>query len=207
VAVDLSTYDGLLAAAADWLNRADLTEQLPGFVRLAEAAFNRELRVRDMMVRAHTTSNAEIVELPLDFLETYSLVIEPAGAQPFLRYMGEQESNQIKAANVTGSVFGYTLVNGAFELVPAPPGDVQLRLVYYATIPCLGTTVPTNWLLKKSPDLYLASTLLQAAPYLNDAARLQTWAALRSAHMEAMRLESEASLRPRAGMVAKARSF
>ena len=160
-----------------------------------------------MMVCASATSDAEIVALPADFLEPYSLVIEPGGSNPLLRYMSEKETNELKAAKVTGNVFGYTLIDNAFELVPAPNGDVDLRLVYYARIPALSTAAPTNWLLTKSPDLYLYSTLLQSAPYLNDAARLQTWASMRASLMEAMRLESEAALRPRSGFAARAKSF
>lgn len=204
---DFSTYDGLLAAVADWLNRADLTLQLPAFVALAEAGFNRDLRVRDMMVRAHATSDQENVELPADYLETYSLAIEPSGSQPPLRYMGETETNLLKANRATGAVTGYTLINGGLELVPAPPGDVELRLVYYARIPALGALTPSNWLLVKSPDLYLYGALLQSAPYLNDTARLSTWSSMRTALMEAVRLESEASMRPRSGMTARAPSF
>jgi hypothetical protein len=206
-AINLTTYSGLTAAVADWLNRADLTDQIPGFVALAEAGFNRELRVRDMLVRAHATSDAEMVPLPADFLEHYSLVIEPGGSNSMLRYMSEKETNELKANRVTGSVSGYTLSDNAFELVPAPSGDVLLRLVYYARVPALSATAPSNWLLAKAPDLYLYGALLQAAPYLNDVARLETWATMRSALMEALRMESEAAMRPRAGMLARARSF
>lgn len=213
----IASWDDLCAATADWLNRADLTAQIPAFIALAEATFNRDLRVRDMMVPANTTSNLELVQLPSDWLETYSLVIVP-GAPPSpqnfqpaaLRYMSEAESNDAKARAYGSSVgfpYGYTIIGNAIELVLAPADDVDLRMVYYQRIPSLGPGQESNWLLAKSPDLYLYSTLLQAAPYLKDDDRLQTWSAVKAALTEGIRLESERSLRPTSGMTARAKAF
>ena len=206
-AVQITNYGELLAAAADWLNRADLADQMPSFVMMATVQFNREFRFRDMMVRAEATSADEFVELPSDWLEHYSLVLASGG--PPLRYVSEKESNEIKGSvnGMSGPVGAYTLIGNAIELIPAPGDDVDLKMVYYQRIPNLSDTAPTNWLLTKSPDLYLFSTLLQAAPYLKDDQRLQTWAQLRTAVAETMRMESEASLRPRSQLTARARAF
>lgn len=204
-AVEILDYDDLLQAAADWLNRADLTDQVPAFVRFAEAQFNRELRVRDMMVRAYTTSANELVELPSDWLEHYSLTTADGGV---LEYMTEANSNRLKGDGMAGETFGYTVVGNAIELVPMPGADMELRMVYYARIPHLGPSEPSNWLLAKYPDVYLYSVLLQAMPYLKDDARLATWIQLRAAMIESMRLESEAALRPRGGpLIARVRAF
>jgi hypothetical protein len=207
--MDLLTYDGLVAATADYLNRADIDAQIPTFVSLATAQFNRELRLRDMMIRANATSAAENVELPTDFLEHYSLTVLGGTSGWPLRYMSEKESNDIKAANhaAGGQPAGYTVIGNMIELVPPPGGDVDLRMVYYARIPELSTTNPSNWLLVKSPDVYLYSTLLNAEPYLLNDARLPLWAQLRTAIVEAMKLESEASLRPRSQLTAFAKAF
>jgi hypothetical protein len=202
--VQITNYTELLDAGASWLNRADLTDQLPAFVSLAEAQFNRDLRVRDMMVRASTTSSAEDVELPADFLEHYSLSVATGQPRLALRYMSETESNQIKALGRTGPIEGYTMIGNGFELVPPPGEDVDLRLVYYARIPPLKTAT-TNWLLVKSPDLYLFGMLMQSAPYLKDDERLAAWATTVAGLMEAMRMESERSLRPTSGLVARAK--
>jgi len=216
-ALEIVDYQGLLTATASWLNREDLADQLPAFVVLAEAQFNRELRLRDMMVRADAVSDEENVLLPDDWLEHYSLTLPPGSppappgyiARP-LRYMSERETNIFKAQSFgqAGPVVGYTIIGNMIELVPAPNGDVPLKMVYYQRIPALASTASgTNWLLIKSPDLYLYSTLLQAEPYLKNDERLQTWAAIRTQLIEAMRLESESALRPRSGFVGQARAF
>jgi hypothetical protein len=204
----ISTYTDLCTQVADHLNRADLDTVIPTFVQLAEAQFNRELRTRDMMVRADATSDAENVELPDDWLEHYSLTLAPNGTlDNALRYMSERESNELKALGMTGPVIGYTVIGNSIELVPAPADNVDLRMVYFARIPSLSSLVLINWLLTKSPDLYLYSTLLQAEPYLKNDERLPLWAQLRTALMESIRMESEASLRPRSGLVARVRAF
>jgi hypothetical protein len=206
----IQTYDELKAAVADYLNRQDLETQIPGFIQLATAQFNRELRFRDMQVRADATSNAENVELPSDWLEHYSLVVADGAPNRWpLRYMSERESNDLKSAigGTGGQPVGYTIIGNMIELVPAPGGDVDLKMVYYQRIPDLSATVASNWLLLKAPDVYLYSALLNAEPYLNNDERLPLWAQLRTAIVEAMKLESEASLRPRSQITARARAF
>lgn len=206
---NIGTYAGLLSSAADWLNRADLTDLVPNFVTLAEAQFNRQLRVRDMQVRAEATSILEFLPLPADFLEAYSLTLNSTDAAPRwpLKYISKKEADATKSYQQTGPVESYTILDGAFELIPAPPGSVDLILTYYAKIPALSTVLQTNWLITKSPDLYLASTILQAAPYLNDQVRLQTWSAIRSEIMGGMALESERAMRPTTQLIARVPSF
>ena len=41
----LDTFAGLKATIADYLNRDDLTSIVPSFISLAEAKFNRKLRL------------------------------------------------------------------------------------------------------------------------------------------------------------------
>lgn len=204
----LSTYSEIKSTVADYLNRADLTAVLPSFVTLAESKFNRELRTRDMLTRVQTTSNDEYVSLPTDFLQHYSLELDAASAQPPMDYIGPQEAKVLKAQNRTASTtYYYTVIDGAFEIIPAPGSDLDLRMVYYAKIPALSDSNTTNWLLTKSPDLYLYSALLEASPYLKDDDRVQLWAAARQQVMDAMNLESERAMRSTIQLTARRRAF
>lgn len=209
----ITTYAELQSAVGDWLNRDDLTAVIPSFITLAEAKFNRELRTRDMLTRSQATSDDEYVPLPDDFLQHYSLELEADVAQPPMQYIGAQEAKEIKAQNRTAASTGgriqyyYTVIDGAFEIVPAPEADLDLRLVYYAKIPALSDSNTTNWLLTKSPDLYLYSTLLEASPYLKDDDRMAMWAAARQQVLNAMDLESERAMRPSIQLTARRRGF
>lgn len=204
----IGTYSELQTAVADYLNRDDLTAVIPNFITLAEAKFNRELRTRDMMVRAQATSNNEYVPLPDDFLQHYSLELNSATPSFPFDYIGAQEAKALQAAKVTNTnPYRYTMIDGAFEIVPAPNADLDLRLVYFAKIPALSATNTTNWLLTKSPDLYLYSTLLEASPYLKDDDRVQIWGMARQQVLDAMQLESERALRPTVQLTARRRGF
>lgn len=205
----LANYFDLQSAAADWINRADLTAVIPTFITLAEAKFNRELRLRDMLVRAEATTSNEFVAVPADFLENYSLELNMAqiGPQASLAFIGPLEAKVLKANKIVGLVRYYTIIDGAFELLPAPSGDTDVVLTYYQKIPALSDTQTTNWLLTKSPDLYLYSTLLEAAPYLRDDDRMAMWGQARGQVLAAMQLESERSMRPTTQLVARRRGF
>jgi hypothetical protein len=205
----LTTFSDLKSAAADWINRADLTAVIPTFITLAEAKFNRELRLRDMLVRAEATTSNEFVAVPADFLENYSLELNMAqiGPQQALGFIGPLEAKVLKANKITGLVRFYTIIDGAFELLPAPTTDTDVILTYYQKIPALSDTATTNWLLTKSPDLYLYSTLLEAAPYLRDDDRMQMWGSARNQVLAAMQLESERAMRPTTQLVARRRGF
>lgn len=205
---DLTTYTGLQAAVADWLNRADLTAQIPAFIALSEAKFNRELRTRDMLTRSEAVSTNEYVAMPSDFLEAYNLELNMTNiaAQQSLEYIGPNEAKVLKANKAVNQVRYFTIIDGAFELIPAPQASVDLLLTYYARIPSLAAN-GTNWLLTKAPDLYLYSALLEAAPYLKDDERLQIWAAARQQVMDAMNLESERSMRQTIQLTARRRGF
>lgn len=205
----LATYADLQSAAADWLNRADLSAVIPTFVALAEAKFNRELRTRDMLVRSQASSNAEFVAMPSDFLEMYDLELNMSGiaAQQPLAYIGPNEAKTLKANKILNKPRYFTIIDGAFEIIPAPTTDTALLITYYGRIPALSSTQTTNWLLTKSPDLYLYSVLLEAAPYLKDDARVQLWAAARQQVIDAMSLESERASRQTIQLTARRRGF
>lgn len=205
----LETYADLKSAVADWINRADLTAVIPTFITLAEAKFNRELRLRDMLVRAKTTTSNEFVAVPSDFLENYSLELnmDQIGPQQSLSFIGPLEAKVLKANKATGKVRFYTIIDGALELLPAPTGSTDVILTYYQKIASLSDHQPSNWLYAKSPDLYLYSALLEAAPYLRDDDRMQMWGTARNQVLGAMQFESERSMRPTTQLVARRRGF
>jgi hypothetical protein len=208
-AIDLTTYTGLKDAVAQWLNRRDLTDQIPGFIAMAHAKFNRELRVRDMQTRAEATTSGEYIAVPADFLAPYSLElsVSPGLYGEPLEFVSEEEAKRRRAEGNTTQFRWYTIFGGEFELIGAPATDVDFKLKYYAKIPALSASNETNWLLTKSPDLYLYGACLEAAPYLKNDERLATWATMRQQVIDAMHIESERALKPQSKLVANRRGF
>ena len=66
----ITTYSELKTAVANWLNRDDLTSNIPEFIALAEAAINDQVRHWRMEKRAETTLDAQFIGPPSDWLET-----------------------------------------------------------------------------------------------------------------------------------------
>jgi hypothetical protein len=67
----LSTYDELRASVASWLNRTDLTDQIPDFIAIAEARMQSDLRLREGIeaTTLATSVDEQTVLLPEDWLE------------------------------------------------------------------------------------------------------------------------------------------
>ena len=175
----LTTYAELKTSIGDWLNRSDLTSVIPDFISLAEAQIERTLRARQMIVRANASFDAQYGAVPADFLETKSLKLTSTNPQTPLEFLSIDALDQ-KAAEYTASgrprFFG--VVGGQFRIVPTPDANYTTELTYYAKLSKLSNSNTSNWLLSSSPDIYLYGSLLQAAPYLQDDARIQTWATL-----------------------------
>ena len=55
----LASYSDLTSSIADWLNRDDLTNVIPDFVKLAETQLNREIRHYKMHNKA--TANIDSI--------------------------------------------------------------------------------------------------------------------------------------------------
>jgi hypothetical protein len=175
----LTTYTELKTSIGDWLNRSDLTTAIPDFISLAEAQIERTLRTRQMIVRANASFDAQYGAVPSDFLETKSLKLTSTNPQTPLQFLSiDALDNEATNYTASGKPKFFGVVGGQFRIVPTPDANYTTELTYYAKLTKLSSSVASNWLLASSPDIYLYGALLQAAPYLQDDARIQTWATL-----------------------------
>jgi hypothetical protein len=175
----LTTYTELKTSIGDWLNRSDLTTVIPDFISLAEAQVERTLRTRQMIVRANASFDAQYGAVPADFLETKSLKLTSTNPQTPLQFLSiDALDNEMTKYTASGKPKFFGVVGGQFRIVPTPDSNYTTELTYYAKLTKLSSSVSSNWLLASSPDIYLYGALLQAAPYLQDDARIQTWATL-----------------------------
>jgi hypothetical protein len=169
-------YSELKQAVADWLMRPDLESVIPTFIMFAEAEFNRRLRTREMLHREGLTFQDGKAELPPDYRDHKSVLIEDADAP--LEYF---PVDSLHLLTQTGDPRYYTIIEERMvQAHPKPDGTLSGEILYYADIRPLSDTPGrgTNWLLKKHPDAYLYTTLIQSAPYLKEDERLDTWNAL-----------------------------
>jgi hypothetical protein len=204
----LTTYTELKTSIGDWLNRSDLTNAIPDFISLAEAQVERTLRTRQMIVRANASFDAQYGAVPADFLETKSLKLTSTNPQTPLEFLSIDALDN-KASEYTGSgkprFFG--VVGGQFRLVPVPDATYTTELTYYAKLTKLSSTVATNWLLTSSPDIYLYGALLQAAPYLQDDARIQVWSSLYDRAMSELQTADDRGASSGGALLTRAKTF
>lgn len=179
----LSNYTELKADIARVLNRDDLTSDIPMFIKLGEAQINRDIRHWRMETRANgqQTGGDQYMEFPADWVETMRLHLTGFNKVVLQHISSADIATKRSIANDASGVPAFFChTGGQIEFFPTPSNDIEVELLYFAKVPSLEANA-TNWLLSEAPDIYLYGSLIHSAPYLQDDARLATWAQLYSA--------------------------
>jgi len=194
--MSVTNYGELKSSISDFLNRSDLTSVIPTFIDFAEAEFNRNLRVRQMVKRAEAPIDTRFSAVPADFIEAKDLVIVNVDPIQPLEFITQQEMAQQRRDEYTVAAkpVSFTVVGDQFEFMPTPDAEYSLEMAYFAKIDALTDDSDTNWLLTDYPDLYLYTSLMHSAPYLKDDERTAVWAQLATkAREELLAREASAS--------------
>jgi hypothetical protein len=189
----LSTYDELLTALANLLNRDDLTDNLPDFVRLCETDIDarEDLALhRRRVCRAEAPVSGEYTRLPSNFLAIQSAnlaspLVQLRQASPDQLVALKQDEEALRS--IVASTYGvdlnvspplyYAVVGSELRLLPVPQTTYTVQMAVYEALPALETNV-TNWVLKHFPSIYLYGAALHSAPFLRDDERIETWTSL-----------------------------
>lgn len=163
----IASYTDLQRAIADYLARTDLGPFIPDFITMAENWLNygsesvAPLRTREMEALVSLVPTNGVVSLPTDYLE-YLRVSENTSYKRTLDYITLDEAERRYPDGAAGLGEAFTIVGTSLYTYPLVSNNVNL--VYYQAIPPLATNDP-NWLLTKSPGVYLRASLMQAADY------------------------------------------
>jgi|TARA_R110001632_G_scaffold105782_7_gene215353 hypothetical protein len=194
----MSTYAELKADIASWINRKDLTDTIPQFIKQAEQKMYRgfvastgssiALRCRDNLKKASLTPVDGAIALPNDFRELKEVTINGEGKTP----ISSQFYNRLK--NYTGKTQVFSLRDKDWYQYPLNDTSDTFDIIYYADYS--GTLVndaDTNPILTALPEIYLWGGLAMAELYIKNDARL-TWSrefesSIRSANTDARRAE------------------
>ena len=147
----LATYAGLKAAVADWLTRADLDQQIPDFIKLAEATLNKIIRSSRMTATADVTINADTRkgDLPADMIEPIYVQVKTDEDYP-LEQVSPEQITVLRRSRMRATAAAprfYAIVGRSIEVVPTPSSQITLEVAYYQAIPTLAADADTNWLL------------------------------------------------------------
>ncbi len=204
----ITTYSELQASISDWLNRSDLTSQIPDFIALAEADMDRRIRHWRMERRSTALLDTQYSALPNDFIEPVRLSITSGDT-----YKLEAESQaqlldrRAQAGDTTGLPKYYAITGGTIEVFPSPSSEYTLEMLYVSKLKPLTSSNTSNWILTYYPDCYLYGTLLHSAPFLEQDQRLTVWSALYEQSLQSVNNENNNAKFSGAGLRVKIRSY
>ena len=173
----ISPFAELKTATANWLDRSDLTDRIPEFIALAEARFNRILRIRDMetvSTAISTSAGTREYSLPTGFVQMKEFHLTTDPLTP-LAYITPEMMTRIWAGSGRGKPEVFTIIADNVRLGPNPDAVYTTSMLYYKTFTALSDSATTNDMLTNNPDVYLYGTLLEAEPFIMNDQRVQLW--------------------------------
>ena len=173
----IGTFAELKTAAANWLDRSDLTDRIPEFIALAEARFNRVLRIRDMetvSTAISTAAGTREYSLPTGVVQMKEFHLTTDPITP-LSYITPEMMSRMWAGSATGKPMVFTIIADNVRLGPSPDVVYTTSMLYYKTFTALSTDNTTSEMLTNNPDVYLYGTLLEAEPFIMNDARVPLW--------------------------------
>ena len=174
------TYATLKADIAAWLDRSDLTAQIPSFVRLVEARIARDVRVSLLSVTSTVTilAGQSSVSLPAN-------CVEVRGVAGRWRFMAPPALQQ---AVINGNdSHAYTIEGGAIKVPSAVAVNTPVVVTCYTVPAAFASDTDTNALYQANPGLYLFGALAEASVFLSDDNRAPLWEAKYRKSLEELR--------------------
>lgn len=180
----ITSYAELQTAIADNLARSDLASFAPDFITMAENVLNYgseeidPLRVREMETIATVTMASGVGAVPTRFLQQIRAV-EGTSSRRLLTYITPDAAEKLYPTRSAGIPANYTIIGDNLYVYPLT--DNSIEFTYYGAIPALSGSAPSNWLLAKSPSIYLRASLTMAAEFIKNDAEMAKQGAMAKA--------------------------
>jgi len=173
----ISNYGELKTAVANWMDRDDLTARIPEFIALAEARFNRVLRIRAMESKqtASTVAGQQNLALPTNYIQMRNVQMNTSPVTP-MQYVTPEIFDRLYGGSATGTPKFYSIIANELQLGPTPDTVQTIEMLFYKKFDSLSADGDTNWVLTNAPDVYLYGALLEAEPFIMNDSRVQLWA-------------------------------
>ena len=178
-----------------------MTERIPEFIQLAEEELRTDDRVRSLQFRETLSVSTESVAMPSDFRHLVDIYHDGAtfyGPIEIVPAHVLAEKKALEVGSDSGVIAYATHLPGrppSLRFSPIPDTTYSLSMLYERDLDDLGDSTPSNWLLDDHAGIYLYASLMEAAPYLKNDARIQTWGSrleqkLEKLHKHAWRQEA-----------------
>jgi hypothetical protein len=196
----ITSYSTLQTAISDYLARSDLTTWLPNFTQNWEERFMREPdNWGSWMERALSVSiSSGVAAVPSDYLGLKVAYISGQNSAPLKRISLDQLYQRFPRANTSGGTPAYIARNATnFEFGPNNASGTLVG-TYWAKPTVMrsyttgGADAVAHFLIVNAPDLCLYGSLLEAAPFIKQDARLQVWGNLYKVALDGYRFRMQA---------------
>ena len=173
----IGTYAELQTAVANWLDRDDLTARIPEFITLAEARFNRLLRLRSMESKytANTVAGQRNLALPTSYIQMRNFQVN-TNPLTTLSYVTPEIYDRLWGGSTSGTPKFYTILANEVSFGPITATVIQVEMLFYKKFDNLSVTTTTNSLLTDAPDVYLYGAMMEAEPFIMNDERVALWA-------------------------------
>lgn len=180
MASDPQTWTDLTTAVKSWTEQDFTDAQTQQFIALAERDLQRMVFTPDREAALTITADAQTEVLPTDFWGFKS--------GPFVDGDLDRELTRVTAAElralfpdttITSTPTHYAIEGENILFGAVPDEATTVKGTYYVTIPALGASQATNWLLTDHSDLYLAAALVWAFRFHMDEQRASYWTNIR----------------------------
>ena len=171
----ISTYAELQTAVGNYLERDDLSSRTTEFIKLAEDRVAMTLRIRAMETSADLSISSRTTTLPTRYVEMRRVYIDDDPRRR-IQFISSIEFWLRNMSSQTGAPQFYTIEGEDFVVGPAPDQTYTGKMLYYQRFATLSGGSDTNWILTNASGLLLYGAMLEAVLYLEDDARILTWA-------------------------------
>ena len=154
-------YAALQACLLAWLDDNAANINPAECIGLAERRLSRLLNVPEMEATTTLDASVAVIDLPQDFREVRECTLDISPRAP-IEPTSLATLRLLYPSSRTGQPQVYAISGSSLLIAPAPDAAYTIRLVYKQAIPALSDANPTNWLLIKHPDLYMAASLAMA---------------------------------------------
>lgn len=162
----MTTFSQLKSDVAAWVDKDDLSSQIPTFINNGIQKANRKLRLIDMeTISSHKLATGKnYFDLPDRFITLINVFTDTNPETKLTYVTPEQMTLQVKPDGTLPK--SYTIVDGKIKtdlLVPLTSNiTTKLWISYMRGYPLLENDSDTNWLLQNAYDLMLYLSVMSA---------------------------------------------
>ncbi len=170
----INSYSTLVTAVGNWLNRSDLTANIPDFIRLGEARIYRDLRINAMLASFSGTIAAGVIAVPSDFLEFKRVHVVTDPITPLTVVSPDYIMQSWPNRSSDGIPRAIARDGSNFIFGPYPDSTYAVAGSYYQRMTLL-LSASSNWFTSNAPDLLLYASLVEAEPFIMNDERVILW--------------------------------